>query len=120
MLDKLFYRECLFGVKVIVGIKHLHERPLCPLVELGIACADLTTPVERETYLVKLGAIAGNILFGRFLGMLTGLDGILLRGKPISVIAHRMKHIEALLTLEAGVDIACYISQGVTYMKSRT
>ena len=120
MLDKLFYRECLFGVKVIVGIKHLHECPLCPLIELGIASADLTAPIEREANLIELGAIAGDVLFGRFLGMLTGLDGILLGGKTISVIAHRMKHIEALLTLEAGVDIACYISQGVTYMKSRT
>ena len=50
--------------------------------------------------------------------MLTCLDGILLCGQTVGIVAHGVQHIEALLTLVAGIDIAGNIAKGMAYMKS--
>ena len=52
--------------------------------------------------------------------MLTGLDGVLLSGEAVGVVAHRVEHIEAIQTLVAGEDIAGYIAQRMPHVKSRT
>ena len=105
-------------VKVVIRVEHLHECPLSPFVIFRIACADFSAPVERETYLVELGTITCDVFRCGFFRMLTCLYGILLGGKTVCVIAHGMKHVEALLAFEACVDVACYISQRVTDVKS--
>src|SRR6266487_332770 len=36
------------------------------------------------------------------------------------VISHRMQHIKSFQPFEPGINIACYISERMPYMKSRT
>ena len=86
---------------VIPTAEHLQESPLGPLVESGVAGADLTVPVIREAYAVELAAIAVDV-FGRgLLGMLTGLDGVLLGRQAEGVISHRVEDIVAGQTFVA-------------------
>ena len=51
--------------------------------------------------------------------MLSRLYGILLSRKAECVITHRMKYIEALKPLIAGINVAGDISERVSYMKAR-
>ena len=50
--------------------------------------------------------------------MLTCLDGVLLCRQAEGIIAHGMKDIEALESLVAGVDVACYIAQGMSHVQT--
>ena len=50
--------------------------------------------------------------------MLSCLDGILLSRQTVGVVAHRVQHVEALLTLEAGIDIAGNVAKRVTHMQA--
>ena len=118
MLHKVGYRQCLVGVEIIVGIKHLHECPLSPAVVFRIAGAYLAAPVERESYLVELLAVAGYVSHRGLLRMLSRLDGILLCGKAVGVISHRMKHVEALLTLIARIDVGGYVAERMTHVQT--
>ena len=84
------------------------------------AGAHLTIPVEGETYLVQLFTIAVDILEGGLLWMLTCLNGILLCGQAIGIVAHRIEHIETLLPFVASVDVACDVAQRMTHVKAGT
>ena len=88
-----------FGV--VVMVEHLHERPLRPFVVFWIACAHFAAPIERESYLVELGAIARDVVDCGLLRVLSGLDGILLCGEAVGVVAHRVEHIESFLAFVA-------------------
>ena len=98
MIHKVGDRHSLVLLGVIVALHHLHERPLRPFVEFRIACTHLTVPVVAETYLVELAAVTRYIVGGSLFRMLTCLYGILLGRKSVSVIAHRVEHIETLQT----------------------
>ena len=117
-LDKLADGAGLLLVLAVIAVKHLHECPLCPLVERRIAGLDFAVPVIAETYLVELLTIAGDVLHGGLLGMLTRLYRILLGRQTIGIITHWMKHIEASQTLVARKDVGCYIAERMAYVKS--
>ena len=97
---------CLLKGGVVVGMEHLYERPLSPMVELGIAGANHTAPVVRETDLLQLLDVAGDVRIGGLLGVLTCLNGILLGGQTIGVKTHGMQYVEALQTFVTRVYIA--------------
>ena len=111
---------CLLRLVAVVTIKELNESPLRPVVISRFAGAHLAIPIEAETYLVQLFAIAGNILLGGYSGVLPRLNGILLGGQPIGIIAHRVQHVVAPQTLIAGIDIAGNIAQRMPHMQPRT
>ncbi len=96
---------------VVVALKHLEEGPLRPLVVLGVAGAHLAAPVEAEPYLVELLAVAVDVFHRGHLGVLPRLYGILLGRQPVGIIAHGVKHVVALQSLVAGIDVAGYIAQ---------
>ncbi len=98
-------------------VEHLDECPLRPFVITGVACADFTVPVITEPYAVELAAIACYVFTCGNLGMLPCLDGILLGRKPVGIITHRMKHIEAAQPLIACIDVGSYVSQRMAYMQ---
>ena len=98
-------------------IEELDESPLGPFVILGVAGAYFTIPVKAETEFVELLAVAGNVLVGGDGGMLAGLDGVLLGGKAVGVVAHGMEHVEATKPLVAGKDVAGDIAEGMTHMQ---
>ena len=88
------------------------------MVILWIAGANLAVPIETETYLVELLAIAVDVGHGSYLWMLTGLDGILLGWQTVCVVTHWVKHVESVQALVAGIDVAGYIAQGMAYMQA--
>ena len=110
ILNQFVDGTCLVELGVVVTLEHLQEGPLGPLVVAWLAGAHLAAPVVAESYLVELLAVAGNIFVGGNFGVLASLDGILLGWQAIGVIAHGVEHVEALLTLVAGIDVACYIA----------
>ena len=104
--DKFADGTCFLQRRIVIGVEHLQERPLRPFVELRIAGAHLTAPVIAETDFAQLLDVSFDILVGRHLRVLTGLDGILFRRQTVGVKTHRVQNIEALLTFVAAVDIA--------------
>ena len=120
MSDEVFDRLSLLLGLIEIAVKHLLEGPLRPLIVNGVAGAHLTVPVEAEAYLVELLTVAVDILHRRHLGVLARLYGILLGGQAIGIVAHRVEHVIALQTLEAGVDVAGDISQRMAHMEART
>ena len=88
------------------------------MVVAGVAGAHLSVPVKGEAYLVQLLAIAVYVAEGGYLGMLPRLYGILLCGQTVRVVAHGVEHIVALLTLEAGIDVAGYVAQGMAHVQA--
>ena len=117
---KLIDGTSLVELGVIVALEHLQESPLCPLVVARLAGPYLTAPVVAETYLLELLTVAGNVLVGSDFGVLASLDGILLGGQAIGVIAHGMQHVEALVALVARIDVACNVAQRMAHMQAGT
>ncbi len=111
--------EGLATLAAVEVVKHLLESPLRPVVILRVAGAHFAVPVERETYLVELFAVALYVCLGGNGGVLPGLDGVLLSRQTVGVVAHRVQHIKSALALVARVDVGGYVAQGVTHMKSR-
>ncbi len=106
------------GGTVIPRVEHAQESPLCPAVEIGIACAYLTLPVETEADFVELVAVACDVLRRSHLGVLSGLDGILLGGQAESVVAHGMEYVEAVEALVAGEYVGGDVAQRVSDMQT--
>lgn len=109
----------LFRTVVPMG-EHLEERPLRPLVVSGVARAHLAVPVERESDLVQLFAVAGDVLLGRDGGMLPRLDRILLGGKAEGVVTHRVEDVESLEPLVARVDVRGDVAQRMADVQARS
>ncbi len=72
------HRLLLLHIEIVV--EHLDESPLGPVVILRVAGAYLAVPVIAEPNPVELPPVAGDVLGGCLLGVLPGLDGILLGG----------------------------------------
>ena len=104
---------------VIIVVEHLDERPLRPLVIMRVAGAHLPAPVEAEAYLVQLFAIAGDVPRRGDGRVLPRLDGILLGGQTVGIIAHRVEHVEPAKTLVACIYIRSYVAEGVSHVQSR-
>ena len=118
MGDKLRNRASLAKRSVVITVEHLEEGPLSPFVIIRITGANLAVPIVRETNLVKLAAVTGDVVFCCYLRMLSGLDGILLCRKAECIITHGVKHVEALQPLVTGNYIAGNISKRMSYMKT--
>ena len=50
--------------------------------------------------------------------MLSCLNGILLGRESVGIVAHRVEHVVALKSLEACVDVGCYVSKRVAHMQT--
>ena len=118
--NELFNRLCLLTGVAIEGVEHLLERPLCPMVVTGFAGAHFATPVEAETNLVQLLAVAVDIFRCGNCGVLTRLDGILFGGKTVSIVTHGVQHIKSVQALVACVNVRGDVAEGVSHMKTRT
>ena len=99
-------------------MEHLHERPLCPTIEIGVAGFHFSVPVVAETNLAQLFNVASNVGHRRLFWVLPGLYGVLLSGQSVRVEAHRVEYIEALQAFVAAVYIAGDIAKRVSYMQS--
>ena len=104
-------RTSLLSVIVVPRAEHLQESPLGPLVVGRIAGAKLTAPIVGETDPVHLLTVTVDVVDRRHLRMLPGLNGVLLGRKAESVVPHRVKHIEALESLVAGIYVAGDVAQ---------
>ncbi len=102
---ELVYRLGLAcGVVVVVG-EHLLESPLGPFVVTFVAGAYFAAPVERESYLVELFAVAVDVVGGGLLGVLARLYGVLLGGQSERVVTHGVEHVEPFLPLISRVYV---------------
>ena len=118
-LHQLRNGACLLPVVAVVGVEHLDECPLRPLVIGGVAGAHLAAPVEREAYLVQLLAVAADVLLGGDGGVLPRLYGILLGGQPVGVVAHGVQHVEAFQAFVAAVDVGGDVAQRMPHVQPR-
>ncbi len=84
---------------------------MSPLVVGRIAGADLAAPVVGETDPVHLLTVTVDVVHRSHFRMLAGLDGVLLGGESEGVVAHRVKDIEALQPLVAGIYVAGDVAQ---------
>ncbi len=110
VLRELLHGHGAVSLAVVVRAEHLQEGPLRPLVESGVARADGAAPVIAEADVLELADIACDVLASGYLGMLSGLDGILLGRESVGVEAHRVKDVEALQALVAREDVAGYVA----------
>ena len=111
---------CLLQLVVVIALEHLLESPLCPVIIFGVAGAYFAVPVEREAYLVELFAIAVDIVDGGNCRVLASLDGILLGGKAVGIVTHRVQYVEALQSFVAGVDVRSDVSQRMSHVQTCT
>ena len=118
VLDELNRRLSLLRTETIVRLEHALESPLGPLIVDRIASTNLALPIKTETNLIQLRAIAVDILEGCLFRVLTCLDGILLSRKSVSIVSHRIQHVEALLTLVASIDITGDVAKGMTHVQA--
>ena len=109
---------CFFLVVVVITVEHLYECPLCPVVVAWITSSYLAAPIEAETYLVKLFAIAVDILLCCYCRVLSCLYSILFGWKSICVVTHRIKYIETLKSFETCKNVRSNISKRVSYVQS--
>ena len=75
---KRIYVTALTFIMVVPSIEELNEDPLRPFVVGWVRGLEFTRPVQAETNVVELLAVACGIYLRCFLWMLTRLDGILL------------------------------------------
>ena len=101
-------------------VEQLEESPLRPFVITRLTGAHLAVPVVAKTDLVHLLAVAVDVLLGRHGGMRTRLDGVLLGGQTVGIVAHRVEHIEAFQPFVSCINIRGDIAQWVTYVQART
>ena len=117
-LDKLTDRACLLCSIAIIRVEHTYKCPLCPFVVVGIAGTYLSVPIERKAYLIELLPVTTDILVGSNGRVLPRLYGVLLGGQPVGIVSHRVKYIEALLPLVAGVYIGSDISERMPHVQA--
>ena len=101
-------------------IKHLLKSPLRPFIIIGIAGANLATPIVAKAYFVELFTITCNILFGSDSRMLTCLNSILLSRQSVRIETHRMQYVITLQTLVATIYVGSDITQRMPHMQTRS
>ena len=107
-------------IVIVPRIEELNEYPLRPFVVRRICGFEFTRPIQAETNIIELLAVACGIYFCRFLRVLSRLDGILFCRQSKGIIPHRMQDIKALLLLVTTVDIRGDVAQRVSYVQTRT
>ena len=90
VVDQSRDRLSLIQPCVVVGVKHLYERPLSPLVVLRITGHDHAAPVVREADVIQLLAVPVGIDLSGKGRMLSCLYGVLLCRESISIVPHGM------------------------------
>ena len=118
MCYQLADRLSLMTRIAIEAVEHLLESPLRPVVISRIAGTHFAVPVERETNLVQLLTIAGDISRSSDRRMLSRLNGILFGRQAVCIVSHRIQHIESLQTLVACINVTGNVSQRMTYVKT--
>ena len=88
MFDELLYGLRLLARVAEERLEHLLKGPLCPVIIFRVAGAHLAAPVERESDLVELLAVAVDVGHGCYLRVLSCLYGILLSGQTVGIVAH--------------------------------
>ncbi len=101
------------GVDVVPGVEDLQEDPLRPPVVGHVGGGDTATGVVPETQRAELAAHRGDVLLGRDLRMLAGLERVLLGGEPERVVAHRVEHVAARHPVEASEDVGADVPERV-------
>ena len=104
----------------IERVEQLEEGPLGPFIIGRIRGAHFAVPVVTESDLVHLLAVAVDVLLGSYSRVSARLNGILLRGKTVGIVTHRVQHIKAFQAFVTGVDVRGDIAQRVTHMQSCT
>ena len=74
----------------------------------------------RKAQTTQLASHVGNIFFGRYTRVLTGLNGELLGRKTESVVSHCVKNIFAAHAVETSNRISRDIAEWVPNMKTLT
>ena len=88
------------------------------MVVFRIAGADFAVPVEGETYLVQLLAIAVDIVDGGDCGVLSRLYGILFCRQAVSIVSHGVQDIETLQAFVTGIDVRSDVSQWMSHVQA--
>ena len=88
------------------------------MVILRITGADFAVPVKREADFVKLFAIACNVIHRCDGRVLSSLDGVLFCGKSVSIISHRVEHIETIQALVASIDVRSDVAQRMSHVET--
>src|SRR6185436_16440691 len=94
--------------------------PLSPLVVARIRGVDLPLPIVGETDSFQLRLEPGDVLARGNLGMLTALDGVLLRRQSERIPSHRMQHVESAHSLVSRQDVGRGIPLRVPDMQARS
>ena len=110
---------CGVGAFAVPVVEHLHKSPLCPMIKLRVAGAHLAAPIVAETDFVQLLAVTRYVFAGRYFGVLTGLNGVLLGRQTVGIIAHRMQHVVASQTFVAAENVAGDVSQRMSDVQTR-
>src|SRR5690606_13512431 len=105
---------------IVPRIEKFNKNPLSPLIIRGIGSSYFTAPVERKTNLPKLFFISCDVLFCSNRRMCAGLDGILLRRKPKTVVTYRMKHVITLMSFIPCINIRCNVAQWMPDVQTRS
>ena len=87
------------------AFKQLLEYPLRPFVERRIACRYLAVPVVAEAQHFQLTLKCFDIFQCEAVGIVAGLDRILLRRQTKAVKTHRMEYVVPLHALHAADDV---------------
>ena len=109
---------CRCAGVAVEAVEHLLESPLRPMVVFRVAGADFAVPVEGETYLVQLLAIAVDIVDGGDCGVLSRLYGILFCRQAVSIVSHGVQDIETLQAFVTGIDVRSDVSQWMSHVQA--
>ena len=90
VVDQSGDRLSLIQLRVVVGVKHLYERPLSPPIVLRITGHNHAAPVVREANVIQLLAVPVGIDLSGKGRMLSCLYGVLLCRESISIVSHGM------------------------------
>ena len=102
-----------FWASVSLAFEQLPKNPLGPLILGGVAGAVSRDQSKQNPSCSGWSRCRAMFTLGGDGGVLAGLDGVLLRWKAKAVVPHRVKDVEALVTLVPGVDIGRDVSGGV-------
>ena len=110
------YGASFVCVGVVVVGEELEKDPLCPVVVIGVRGSEFSCPVIAETEHLELRAIALDVALCGYGGVLSRLDGILLGGKPKSVVAHGVEHIVAAEAHVAAIDVRGNVAERMPHV----
>ena len=100
------------------ALEQFEEDPLRPFHVTGIRRVHLAGPVVREAQHLQLATKRVDVLRRRDRRVRARVDGVLLRGKPERVPAHRMEYVEAAHALVTSGDVRRDVPDGMTHVET--